>query len=82
MSFIAVKYVPDYILYGNYEFSLNQVIFIFIISTVSQIGDILISLFKRLSNVKDTGKIIPGHGGVLDRIDGMIFVFPFYYIFY
>ena len=82
MSFIAVKYVPDYILYGNYEFSLNQVIFIFIISTVSQIGDILISFFKRLSNVKDTGKIIPGHGGVLDRIDGMIFVFPFYYIFY
>ena len=49
----------------------------FVISTVSQLGDILISYFKRLSNIKDTGTIIPGHGGLLDRVDGMIFAFPF-----
>ena len=55
---------------------------IIIISTVSQFGDIMISYFKRLSKIKDTGKIIPGHGGMLDRIDGMIFAFPFTYIFY
>ena len=51
-----------------------------LISSVSQFGDILVSYFKRLSNVKDTGNVIPGHGGLLDRADGMIFAFPFSYI--
>ena len=51
-----------------------------LISTVSQIGDIIVSYFKRLSKTKDTGKIIPGHGGLLDRIDGMIFAFPIVYL--
>ena len=50
------------------------------ISTVSQIGDLIVSYFKRLSNIKDTGKIIPGHGGLLDRIDWMLFAFPFSYL--
>ena len=51
-----------------------------LISTVSQLGDIIISYFKRLSKIKNTGKLIPGHGGLLDRIDGMIFAFPIYYL--
>ena len=51
-----------------------------LISAVSQIGDIIISYFKRLNNIKDTGHIIPGHGGLLDRIDGMLFAFPSSYL--
>ena len=55
-------------------------LFVIIISTISQIGDIIISYFKRKNKIKNTGKIIPGHGGLLDRIDGMIFAFPSSYL--
>ena len=58
----------------------NFLIFLIIISSVSQLGDIIMSYFKRLSNIKDTGTIIPGHGGILDRIDGMIFAYPTAYL--
>ena len=55
-------------------------IIILFISMISQIGDLIISFFKRKAKLKDTGKIIPGHGGLLDRVDGMIFVFPIFYL--
>ena len=64
----------------NKEYLLNFLLFILIISSISQIGDIFVSYLKRLSKIKDTGSIIPGHGGLLDRIDGMIFAFPTSYL--
>ena len=71
----------NYFLIKPFEITFDFFIFILLISSVSQLGDIIISYFKRLSKIKDTGKIIPGHGGLLDRIDGMIFAYPFAYLF-
>ena len=53
---------------------------IIFVSLVSQIGDLIISYFKRKAKLKNTGKILPGHGGFLDRIDGVIFVMPITYL--
>ena len=47
---------------------------------MSQAGDIIVSYFKRKAGIKNTSSLIPGHGGLLDRIDGMIFAVPTLYI--
>ena len=76
-SFIFSIVFAYFYLDNSIYVSLEIFIFVITISAISQIGDLVISYFKRASKIKDTGKLIPGHGGILDRIDGMIFAFPF-----
>jgi len=67
---------------SKYSYSINNFLLCLEISLVCQLGDIFISYLKRKAKVKDTGRILPGHGGILDRIDGIIFAIPFAYIYH
>jgi phosphatidate cytidylyltransferase len=65
--------------YLDLEFNLSNIIFCWLVSLISQLGDLFISLIKRKAKIKDTGNLLPGHGGILDRVDGIIFAVPFSY---
>ena len=65
--------------YLNYEFNSNNILLCLLVSLISQLGDLFVSCLKRKANIKDTGTILPGHGGILDRVDGIIFAVPFSY---
>ena len=78
--------IPLFILniYDNDEYPIKIFIFLLclLVSLACQSGDLIISYFKRLNKIKDTGKILPGHGGIFDRIDGLMFIVILAFILY
>jgi phosphatidate cytidylyltransferase len=83
---LAGYLISKYYIRANPEFS-NRSILIWttiavIVGIVGTIGDLIESKFKRIAGVKDSGSIMPGHGGILDRLDSVIFVAPIIFLFY
>ena len=74
-SYILSLFISLIIFRNHFNYS-EIIMFTLILSTISQFGDLFISLLKRKANLKDTGKLLPGHGGLLDRLDGIIFALP------
>ncbi len=65
---------------SEYLLSISNFLLCLVTSLVCQLGDLFISYLKRKAKVKDTGSILPGHGGLMDRVDGIIFAIPFVFI--
>ena len=81
LSIISALFYTNY--YGLIYLTDNVLLIaVILISSISQIGDLTVSYFKRKAKIKNTGKIMPGHGGLLDRIDGMLFAIPFAFILF
>jgi len=62
--------------FRHLDLSFSLILLVIIVSTVSQIGDLFVSYLKRKAKIKDTGNFLPGHGGLLDRLDGILFAIP------
>ncbi|MCP5455102.1 MAG: phosphatidate cytidylyltransferase [Thermotogae bacterium] len=76
---IVFEFIRNYMGYNNTINIIYAVIFAVCVGIFDTIGDITESVFKRYYGVKDSGEILPGHGGMLDRIDGLLVVAPIWY---
>jgi len=78
--------ISKFLIQANPKFSQKSILIwcsiALIVGIMGTIGDLIESKFKRIAGVKDSGKIMPGHGGILDRLDSVIFVAPFVFLFY
>ena len=73
---LLISVFVSFIFFRNLDLTINYLAITIILSIISQIGDLLISFLKRKAKIKDTGKFLPGHGGLLDRVDGILFAIP------
>jgi phosphatidate cytidylyltransferase len=71
-------FISEYFLTKNISF--NLILVAVITSVFCQLGDLVFSYFKRKAKIKDTGNFLPGHGGILDRVDGILLGFPIGFI--
>tara|TARA_B100001250_G_scaffold22920_1_gene19278 strand:- start:1193 stop:1834 length:642 start_codon:yes stop_codon:yes gene_type:complete len=74
---IGLSILVAFIFFKNLDLNYNYLIITILLSFISQFGDLFVSYLKRKAKIKNTGSLLPGHGGILDRIDGVLFVLPF-----
>jgi phosphatidate cytidylyltransferase len=78
---LIVGFVFSVIFFKDFSLSFLMIPASFMLAITGQIGDLFESAMKRASNIKDSGSILPGHGGMLDRIDGLLLAIPVLYVY-